>query len=939
MNWTRRDWLILLGLTLVAAVLRLYELGSVPPGFQFDEAFNAIDAKLVLAGNYPLFLPANGGREVLYTYWQAALGALLGIGVYSLRLASALAGIAAIPATYVLLRTMLRKNSRYVAAFTALALAVSFWHIHFSHYGIRVILTPVLYSAIFGLFWWGTRTDGGKKRALAYIASGMLTGLAVWTHPSGRFVPFALVLYTLWLLIRYPEKRRLSKDSPITGLMLSGITAFLVFLPLGIEFYRHPDFFFGHASEVSIFAERVSGDSPLAMLALNILKILGMFSVSGDVEWAHNLAGRPVFDPLMSIPFYIGVVIWGAWLIRSKTRQPQSDVDALALLALWVAVMLLPTLLSEAAPNYSRALPALPALFVTVGLGLTGIAGWHRPTRWFGLALALGIVAASGAIAAYDYFVVFPARPEVYYAYDADKLDALDYLSTLSDDNSVYLSELWGDEHATVYFLRGRAGVNSYDNADLLVLPREGRGAVYAFPGEQLQRAQATAALWPGAEVELVEDPYGQLLLAVVPIPAAQLADWPEQLAPEVELDAQFSEAPTLLGMRREDDGRAVWLYWQAQERMRRNLTTFVHLLDARGKRVGQVDALPGNSSYPTSDWRPGERIINRYRPEMADMCSGEQDLRLVTGWYDLAEEGRRMPRSDAPGDSALAGTLVLPSLSRPADQAQPEMPIAQPLQEHLSLWGASIQAEDLQPGSPVTLDLYWLADGGLPDLQTPISVTLADKEAVDVLWQGPLSSDARWKAGEVLCRRLRFRLPDDAPAGEYELAVKADDARQKIGDLTLSESIRLYEPPAIALPLHVTLGGEIELLGLAETPVWDENGALSLSLVWKALEPPQDSYTVFIHLVDEQGQIVAQSDAIPAGDYRTSDWLPDEIVIDRHNISVSDAEHLPPGQYRLYAGLYNANVGGERLPATDSSGQILPDARILLTTVTVTEK
>ena len=83
----------------------------MPPGFQFDEAFNAIDAKQVLAGHYPLFLPANGGREALYTYWQATLGALLGVNVYSLRLASAMAGMLTIPASYLLLRVLLRATA------------------------------------------------------------------------------------------------------------------------------------------------------------------------------------------------------------------------------------------------------------------------------------------------------------------------------------------------------------------------------------------------------------------------------------------------------------------------------------------------------------------------------------------------------------------------------------------------------------------------------------------------------------------------------------------------------------------------------------------------------------------------------------------------------------------------------------------------------------
>ncbi|MFN8468451.1 MAG: hypothetical protein U0X20_23035, partial [Caldilineaceae bacterium] len=141
---TRRDWLILLCIVLLAGALRFYQLGVVPPGPQFDEAFNALDAKLVMAGNRPLFLPANGGREVVFTYIQAAVGALAGLNVYTLRLVSAAAGTLTVVAVYFTVFGLFRRNRRWLAAMTALALAVSYWHIHFSHYGIRVILMPLL---------------------------------------------------------------------------------------------------------------------------------------------------------------------------------------------------------------------------------------------------------------------------------------------------------------------------------------------------------------------------------------------------------------------------------------------------------------------------------------------------------------------------------------------------------------------------------------------------------------------------------------------------------------------------------------------------------------------------------------------------------------------------------------------------------------------------
>jgi predicted membrane-bound mannosyltransferase len=115
MAWSRKDWLILCALTGVAIFFRFFQLSTLPPGFQFDEAFNAIDAQRVLAGDRPLFLPANAGREVLYTYWQALLIRFFGFDVYTLRLASAILGVLAVPVTYLLLRGLLRQQSRAIA--------------------------------------------------------------------------------------------------------------------------------------------------------------------------------------------------------------------------------------------------------------------------------------------------------------------------------------------------------------------------------------------------------------------------------------------------------------------------------------------------------------------------------------------------------------------------------------------------------------------------------------------------------------------------------------------------------------------------------------------------------------------------------------------------------------------------------------------------------
>lgn len=950
MNMTRRDWLYLLAITLLAAALRFYQLGVVPPGPQFDEAFNAIDASQVLAGNRPLFLPANGGREVLYTYYQAAIGAVMGrLDLYTLRLASALAGALTVPAVYALVRTLFRRHSQPLAVLTALALTVSYWHIHFSHYGIRIILMPLILCGVFGFFWvgcelltrhgvarWRNRASAGLTPHnesltapistlqspvsapsiapfLAFLASGVLTGLGVWNNPTGRFVPFVLLAYVLWLLWRHPERRRWRRENPLVGLVVTGVVAFIVFLPLGLEFWRHPEFFFGHAAEVSVFAERVAGDaSPWQLLAINTLRVLGMFSFDGDLEWAHGIPDRPVFDWFMAIPFYIGAGLW-LWRLLGKAKpQPDPDRDALFLCLAWAVMMLAPSVLSEAAPNYSRTLAAAPPVMLAAGLGLTWLS--TRPVsgalaRYTAVGL---LVLASSVVTVLDYFVRFPAFPEVYYVYDADKVDAVEWMKARGDAGyAVYLSPLWST-HATVTFLRDYR-LRSLDATQAIVLPEPGKGAIYAFPSEQRAFADDLAAIWQ-EPVQTLADRFGRPLMFYVQVEAAKAATWPAAFAPDQTTAAHFDDAPALIGMRAGEDGRSLLLHWQADAGTRRYLTSFVHLIDARGQQAGQADVVPGDGTFPTTIWRAGERVAQRYTPTLVDACRDGEPLRVLAGWYELAADGARRPRRDAPGDTALAGAWTPPIISQPAGRFQPATPAALPLGPgDLTLIGYTLPATRVEPGAPLTLDVF--IQGSERHRTTPITLTLAGDPPA-ALYTGGLAPGAEWRAGEVICRRLRVRVPATTAPGDYLLHLTTAAYDQPFARLTVSPSTRSFALPEVSLPVTATLGGAIRLHG---ADVRREDDALAVRLVWQSLAPLTTSEKVFVHLVGPNGALLAQSDALPAGGYGTEQWVEGEVVSDEHRLLLPP--DLPPGDYRLRVGMYDP-ASGARLSATGGSDE-----------------
>lgn len=109
-------------------------------------------------------------------------------------------------------------------------------------------------------------------------------------------------------------------------------------------------------------------------------------------------------------------------------------------------------------------------------------------------------------------------------------------------------------------------------------------------------------------------------------------------------------------------------------------------------------------------------------------------------------------------------------------------------------------------------------------------------------------------------------------------------------------------------------LGEKVRLRGYTLLTPQPESGEIvQLSLLWEALAPLAERYKVFLHLVDERGNIVAQRDTEPVGGRRlTTDWEVGEVITDNHGILIPLG--TPPGAHQLRVGLYNL-ADGVRLP------------------------
>jgi len=280
--------------------------------------------------------------------------------------------------------------------------------------------------------------------------------------------------------------------------------------------------------------------------------------------------------------------------------------------------------------------------------------------------------------------------------------------------------------------------------------------------------------------------------------------------------------------------------------------------------------------------------------------------------------------------------------------------PTAINFENKVALLGYELSGEPAMPGDRVHVRLYWQALeplgkdfstfvhlDALPDLTTRAqsdNVHPGDARAqIDV----PVRN---WTPQTYVRDEHELALPADLDAIGYALRVGMYDRDGQRLEV-LDENGRKMDSAAFLQPLHVLLregpdmagtdlagyrlGEQIELVGSKIEPTsLQSGGALTIRLFWRAITPSLRDYTVFAHVLDERGNLVAQSDGQPlSGAYPVSWWWPGQTVEDVHEIALREAV---PGTYRVAVGMYDLETG-ERLPVTDARENPLPDGQIVL--------
>ena len=903
---------------LVAAALRLPNLPSVPPGLHYDEAANGLlSADIGLRGDRPIFISSYTGKEVFFFYLAGIMMRLVGESVFALRLTAAFVGILTVAATYWLGREMLA--DRRIAILAAALLAVSFWHVLFSRLGFRAVTQPFLQALTIAALFRGLR----RKDNRWLIVGGIMLGLTAYTYLAARLFPVLLLIGLIPILFNHSMIRLRWRQ-----IALFAGSAFVALLPLLVYFIIHPDAFWVRIGQVA-----PGSNVPGLPLWDSLLRSWGMFFLRGDLFWRFNLPGRPLFNWVWGGLLIVG---WIASVIRWRRFPYDWQRSAITLLIFAPLVMILPTALAtnELVPSNLRAIGLIPFIFFLPAIGVVIL--FHDIERRFDtppvtfavLFVALLVLLSGGLATARAYFDKWAGETTLFFESDGDLATVARFLDeTDLADGTVYVAAPHY-RHPTVAFLSEEyERVKWLPGADALVFPAAGP-ALIVYPFNSPAPAWAMLYLNSGKRMDTVidgtpKDTYVAFELLDMPLPS---------IAERVDID--FADTVTLLGyeIAAAEAGTElpVTLVWQVVNPPAADYMPFLQLEDSWGHRWSQVESF----AYPAEQWEMGETIIQHVLvPVPPGTPPGSYRLRI--GLFDPGSDDR-LPRLDHngsyAGDAFFVENVEITAGDVPDDFPEPPFIVDDLVSPGLRLLGYERGSASAESGTPWGLSLWWLATGSLPPLNSSIELVDREGAAHTVLETQPVHDTypfVEWETPQFVIDRQILKLPLDSQAGDYRLRLRMLDPADgsiytaDLGPLSVEVTERLFIPPPFDDMLDATFGNEIKLLGYDLSP--ESDNTRGLTLVWQAIQVPSTDYTVFVHVLDQDGTCcIWQQDAMPQqNQYPTSRWLSGEVVEDSYELILPP--DLAPGEYPVEVGLYIAETGQRLL--VEVPGELENDA------------
>ena len=315
---------------------------------------------------------------------------------------------------------------------------------------------------------------------------------------------------------------------------------------------------------------------------------------------------------------------------------------------------------------------------------------------------------------------------------------------------------------------------------------------------------------------------------------------------------------------------------------------------------------------------------VNRHQPEYLVALPGSAWELITDKWW--FEDHYRL--RETIGEIKLYERYAL----LPAPQTEAAFEFI----DGFSITGLSTNTTELVSGEQLEA---WLHVDVHRSLETPyhltvylVNVNSSERFAITSgpAFDGTYGTD-RWQAGDKLAVPMRLNIPDDLPLGTYQLGVLIYDpptdsylARSDAPDIAgpdswigwfgTNEAVTV-DPPLDPTSTNLQWSDGVALHAVeVETTVDD----VTVNFAWSTSEVLKRDLKLFLHVLDSDGEIVAQLDEYPLnGDYRTPIWQLNTAIYDKHIIALPS--DMTTGTYDLRFGFYDD--AGQLPTATGDAG------------------
>jgi mannosyltransferase len=930
---------LLVLVTLLALGLRFYRLDG--QSLWYDEAFSVYLARMDLAE-----ITARTAADIqppLYYYLLHGWIQLFGDSEFSVRSLSALFGILTVPLAYFLADQLFR--SRLAGLLAALLLAVSPLHVWYGQETRMYTLLTFLgiLSSYFLLL--SMRASGRGRRIAWWVAYALISIAAVYTH---YFAFFLLAFQAIFLLVSW-WSAGFRPYHLVLGGLISGLAILLAYLPW------LPHVLVRYQADVSYWPGQ-----------LKLLEIVVDIAIS-------FVGGESVLEStgiILALSYGLILLLSVASLLRQAAISGEGREAPVngrlpasygALLFLLLYLLLPPAMIlamSYNAPKFNARYVMIshPAFLLLLAGGLTAL--WQRRTG------SLGNV-SRGTVSLLSLLFLLATA-----AY-ADRNIYVNPSFARSDFRAVaeFLNQQVGPDE-TVILVSGHAfPVFDYYAPDVErhLLPDDPtlntqNTLDYSIAPQLNEWLADRRGVWLVLWQDEVVDPAGYLTTMLAEIgqeepvgrsfanvelrhyhllEGAVLGQQPDIAHPA---DFNFDNQLHLLGYDQTGD-RQVTLFWEALQPLDQDYRVSLVLRDTQGQEWGRWDGRPSAYFYPTDRWRTGQLVFGRY-DLVLQPGSPPGDYGLYVGVYTESDPvGLDVldPAGAPQGKRAVLGAvrLSVPAVT-PGDVDVPN-PGRIELGDGLVLLGWDLAQDQAQPGDRLNLEVVWSVETTPEtDYRVLILITDATGQAREAGIFEPTNQwhpTSIWLPGQAWRGQITFRLPIQTAPGEARLAVQLLEPGGTLlapvgdlGTLLVAPTDRVFTSPQPQLLRELNLDDKVTLVG---ADIWSDTvspgEALRMTLYWQARAEMDVPYTVFVHLLDAEGQVVAGHDAEPrAGARPTTSWVPGEYVSDP--VALTVPAELLPGEYIVEVGMYDAGVSTmPRLPVLGKEGEPATDRIIFL--------